>query len=170
MVHDFHIHNNSKLDGDVYSNPDFYLITSKDRKSIYLLPLVKDIIKALKEELVPTSYFILGSDYERSQDGQKLMTKAQVEAMVRHFKVTNASKVAIATLISEGHSQRSSQNRVLNPNISYYLSAEWQTKINNALAAVQNQRKHGAGAPGWFSRGLQALFGHREKDNHAYNR
>ncbi|MBT4446108.1 hypothetical protein HOA92_07105 [archaeon] len=67
MVHDFHIHNNSKLDGDVYSNPDFYLITSKDRKSIYLLPLVKDIIKALKEELVPTSYFILGSDYERSQ-------------------------------------------------------------------------------------------------------
>ena len=151
MVHGFDLRYHSKLDGTHYSNPDFFLIVSSDKKEYYLFPIAADLQLAFQEQQIPKRHAIRGSWKIHQTNGEILFSREEVVAMIKGFKVTELPDIAKSAMISEGLNDSIARGKIfskVNQIGHNYLTKMWKKHIENALASVKASRK----PKGFFAR------------------
>ncbi len=141
--------NNSKADGDNYTNPDFYLLIGPH--FYYYFPLTRDLITQFEAQKFPLGAPIGAWDHKKDGHGNMYITKAEVQALLSQFSYTRIPDVAAGALRSEGFHSTSYYVKFHENEIKTVLNPTNYNQIKTAIRAVLALRN-----PGMFARAKQA--------------
>ena len=151
MSFGFKEYNYSQADGEGRSNPDFFLLVSHDQSRFYLFPISHEMIVAFAAEGIPRGFSICANERQMDGRGNQLMTKAEVQALLKGFTVTRAAHVANSALQAQGF--HPDYYFVHDENyLKHFMDRQWMNHIKLAIASAQANRNQRAGAVGIFAR------------------